>query len=192
MKRERQAWQEKVKGLDPSRFIFLDEANAKTTMTRLYGRGPLGMRVVDHVPDGRWESTTMLAGLAWEGAGPCLTYQGGTDIPTMLTYVKRLLVPVLRPRHIVVMDNLSSHKHRKVAAAIESTGAQVWFLPRYSPDFNPIERMWSKVKAYLRKVAARTKEALFKAIGEALATITAEDARNWTRHAGYNVANNES
>jgi transposase len=110
----------------------------------------------------------------------------------MRTYVERLLAPVLGPEHIVVMDNLSSHKHAEVIASIEPTGAQVWFLPRYSPDFNPIERMWSKVKAYLRKVAARTKEDLIATIGEALATITSQDAQNWTKHAGYASANTES
>lgn len=182
---ERTAWDIKTQGVNPSRYVFLDEANAKTTMTRLYGRAPRGERVVDHVPDGRWSSTTMLAGIDWNGAGPCMTYSGGTDVPTMQAFVEQLLAPVLRPDHIVVMDNLNSHKHADVVAAITATGAQVWFLPRYSPDLNPIEKMWSKMKARLRKVAARTTSALITAIGEALATVTPTDARNWFKHCGY-------
>lgn len=192
MKQEREAWRKKTKRVDPSRYIFLDEANAKTTMSRLYGRAPRGERVEEYIHDCRWESTTMLAGLCWTGSGPCLTYSGGTDIPTMLTYVQRLLLPVLGPEHIVVMDNLTSHKNAEVIAAIESTGAQVWLLPRYSPDLNPIERMWSKVKAYLRKVAARTQEDLITAIRDALAAITPQDAQNWAKHSGYTLTHAKS
>lgn len=154
-------------------------------MTRLYGRAVRGERVKDFVPDGRWSSTTMLAAMNWNGSGPCLTYSGGTDVPTMMAFVEQLLAPQLGPGDIVVMDNLSSHKHRDVLAAIQATGATVRLLPRYSPDLNPIEKMWSKVKAHLRKTAARTAEGLLEAIREALESITASDAQNWYRHCGY-------
>lgn len=182
---ERTAWEAKILGIDPSRFVFLDEANAKTNMTRLYGRALCGQRVNDYQSDARWSSTTMLAAVNWHGAGPCLTYSGGTDVAAMLTFVEQLLAPTLGPENIVVMDNLSSHKHPSVIAAIEATGAKVWFQPRYSPDYNPIEKMWSKVKAILRKISARTTESLLAAIGEALKSITASDAQNWFRHCGY-------
>ena len=114
-----------------------------------------------------------------------MVYSGGTDVQTMQAFVEQLLTPVLKPDHIVVMDNLNSHKHPEVVAAIEATGAQVWFLPRYSPDLNPIEKMWSKVKTRLRKIAARTTSALITAIGETLDTVTASDARSWFKHCGY-------
>lgn len=164
---------------------FLDEANAKTTMTRLHGRAARGQRVKDYVSDGRWSSTTMLAAIHWDGSGPCLTYSGGTDVPTMQAFVEQLLAPELGLDDIVVMDNLNSHKHPDVVAAIEATGAKVWLLPRYSPDLNPIEKMWSKMKARLRKTAARTPETLVEAIREALESITADNARNWYRSCGY-------
>lgn len=182
---ERGEWKQKVAGIKASRFWFLDESNAKTTMTRLHGRAARGQRVKDDVPDGRWSSTTMLAAIHWNGSGPCLTYSGGTDVPTMQTFVEQLLAPELGPDDIVVMDNLNSHKHPDVVAAIEATGASVWPLPRYSPDLNPIEKMWSKMKAHLRKIAARTPEMLVEAIRKALESITAENARNWYRSCGY-------
>jgi transposase len=185
IERERREWAERVHGVDPSRFVFLDETNAKTTMTRLYGRAPRGERVVDYVPDGRWESLTLLATLSLEGATAALTYEGGTDAGTMLSFVEQVLVPTLKPGQIVVMDNLSSHKDADVIAAIQAAGAEVWFLPRYSPDLNPIEEMWSKIKAWLRKTGARAKDALIDAIGEALRRVTPSDAEGWFNHRGY-------
>lgn len=154
-------------------------------MARLYGRAPSGQRVVDYVPDGRWESTTMLAALSCAGSCAALTYEGGTDVMTMLTFAEDVLAPTLGPGTIVAMDNLSSHKDPRVIAALEATGAEVWFIPRYSPDLNPIEHMWSKVKTFLRTVAARTKEALIAAIGDALRAVTGQDAVNWFAHCGY-------
>lgn len=185
IQQERQAWVAQVAAVEPQRFVFVDEANAKTTMARLYGRAPRGQRVVDYVPDGRWESTTMLAALSCAGSCAALTYEGGTDTMTMLTFAEEVLAPTLGPGTIVVMDNLSSHKDPRVIAALEATGAEVWFLPRYSPDLNPIEHMWSKVKACLRKAAARTTEALIAAIGQALRAVTGQDAVNWFAHCGY-------
>ncbi len=154
-------------------------------MTRLYGRAPCGERVIDHVPDGRWESLTMLSALRYDGRTTAMVYEGGTDILAMQTYVEVFLATTLGPGDIMVMDNLSSHKNAEVVAMIEATGAEVWFLPRYSPDYNPIEEMWSKVKAYLRKVEARSRKTLINAIGKAHESVTAQDAVGWFEHCGY-------
>jgi transposase len=185
IEQERQAWAVRVQDIDLDLFVFLDQTNAKTTMTRLYGRAPRGERVVGYVPDGRWESLTLMAALSREGAAAALTYEGGTDAGAMLSFVEQVLVPTLRPGQIVVLDNLSSHKDPAVIAAIQAAGAAVWFLPRYSPDLNPIEAMWSKIKAWLRKTGARTKEALIDAIGTALRQVTPKDAEGWFKHCGY-------
>ena len=156
-------------------------------MTRLYGRALRGERVIDHVPDGRWESLTMLSALRFDGRMTTMVYEGGTDILAMLTYVEIFLATLLGPGDIVVMDNLSSHRNAEVLAMIEATGAEVWFLPRYSPDYNPIENMWSKVKAYLRKVEARSRKKRVNAIGKAHQSVTAKDAAGWFAHCGYPV-----
>ena len=187
VQKERKAWCKKTRGVDPQRFVFLDESNAKTNMTRLYGRALRGERVIDHVPDGRWESLTMLSALRFDGRMTTMVYEGGTDILAMLTYVEIFLATLLGPGDIVVMDNLSSHRNAEVLAMIEATGAEVWFLPRYSPDYNPIENMWSKVKAYLRKVEARSRKKLVNAIGKAHQSVTAKDAAGWFAHCGYPV-----
>jgi transposase len=183
--RERQEWLADVEGVAPGRLIFLDQSNAKTDMTRRYGRAPRGERVLGYVPDGRYESMTMLSALDYEGTTHCVVYEGGTDVPVMRTIVEECLAPALSPRDIVSMDNLAAHHNPEVVAAIEATGAEVWFLPRYSPDMNPVEPMWSKVTAYLQKAAARTKQDLLDAIGKALDTITPTDAKNWYQHCGY-------
>ncbi len=185
VQKERKAWCKKIRGVDPQRFVFLDESGAKTNMTRLYGRAPRGERVIDYVPDGRWESLTMLSALRFDGRTTAMVYEGGTDILAMQTYVESFLAATLGTGDIVVMDNLSSHRNAEVVTMIEATGAEVWFLPRYSPDYNPIEEMWSKVKAYLRKIEARSKKALIHAIGKAHETVTAQDAAGWFAHCGY-------
>jgi len=174
-----------VAGIDPDRFVVLDESNAKTNMTRTYGRAPRGQRVVDHAPAGVYSSTTMLAALRRDGTIAALAYEGGTDVAVMEAFVAQPLRRILRPGDIVVMDNLASHKSASVVAALEAAGATVWFLPEYSPDLNPIEMMWSKVKNLLRTLAARTKEALIEAIGTALRAVTETDAANWFAHCGY-------
>ena len=172
---------------DARKLVFLDESNAKTNMTRLYGRSPAGQRFYDSVPDGRYESVTMLPALTYAGAGPSLVYNGGTDVGTMLTYVKHLLSSILSAGMTVLMDNLSAHKNEQVVAAIEATGAEVVFIPRYSPEFNPIEEMWSKIKSKLRSFKARTRDFLDEAIGLALETVTESDAHGWFAHAGYST-----
>lgn len=181
----RQEWSEWMGAVDPDRFVFLDESHAKTTMTRRYGRAPRGERVVDHVPAGKYHSTTMLGALRHDGTVAAMVYEGGTDVAVMQAFAERDLRRILRPGDVVVMDNLSAHKDAGVIAAIESAGAIVCHLPPYSPDLNPIEAMWSKVKEVLRSLKARTAEALLDAIGVALRSVTTADAEGWFLHCGY-------
>ncbi len=154
-------------------------------MTRTYGRAPRGQRVVDHVPAGKYHSTTMMGALRLDGTVAAMVYEGGTDVPVMEAFAETELRRIVRPGDIVVMDNLSAHKDPTVIRAIEWSGASVWYLPPYSPDFNPIEPMWSKVKEILRSLKARTAEALLDAIGVALGSVTGDDARGWFAHCGY-------
>jgi transposase len=185
VQRQRREWQERAKDIEPARFIFLDQTNAKTTLTRVFARAPRGQRVHEYVPDGRWQSLTLMGTLGYWGGTTALVYEGGTDIVAMETFMEKILAPVLDPQHIVVLDRLSSHMDLGVTKAVWKTGAGVWHLPPYSHDFNPNEKMWSKLKAYLRKVKPRDVETLIKAIGDGLKTITADDAQGWFAHCGY-------
>jgi transposase len=168
-----------VKMLDPERLIFLDESAATTTLTRLRGRAPQGERVVAAVPQGHWCVTTMIGAIGLSGVKAGLMFEGATDTIAFATFVDEVLVPQLQPGDIVVMDNLSSHKAACIRASIERAGAQVWFLPAYSPDLNPIEKMWAKVKTLLRSAAKRTKETLWGAICEAFRKVTAQDCHGF-------------
>ena len=185
VQKEREEWKRKTADVDPRCLKFLDQTNAKTTMTRLYGRAPRGQRVREFVPDGRWKSLTLMGTLGYAGDTTAFTYEGGTDVMAMLTFVEGILGLELRRGHILVLDRLASHLEPTVVAAIKKTGAQVWHLPPYSHDFNPIEQMWSKVKAYLRKMKPRDNDSLNVTIAEALNTVTATDAMNWFAHCGY-------
>lgn len=185
VKAQREAWREKTAGLDLNRLVFLDESGAKTNMTRLYGRSFGGRRLVDAAPHGHWCTTTMLSAMRLDGSTAAMVIEEPTDADVFEAYVVQVLIQSLRPGDIVVMDNLPPHKKPGVIAAIQAAGAAVWFLPPYSPDLNPIEKMWSKIKAYLRKVKARTPAALFDAIAAALLTVTASDAFNWFASCGY-------
>jgi transposase len=169
------------------RFLFIDESSAKTNMTRLYGRAPRGIRVYDSIPNGRWETTTMIAAVGRNGPQAPWVLEGALDGDAFLVYVEKVLVPTLEPTDIVVMDNLSVHKNPAARAAILQAGAAIWDLPPYSPDLNPIEKMWSKVKACLRKAKARDPETLCQAVGNALAQVTLEDTQNWFASCGYNL-----
>lgn len=182
---QREAWRERTAGIDPGRFVFLDQSQARTNMARRYGRSRRGERVVDHVAQRHWSSTTMLSALRRDGNTPTMVYEGGTDAMAMRTFIDWQLAETLGPGDIVALDNLAAHKTSEVVEAIEATGAEVWFLPPYSPDLSPIELMWSKVKSSLRKTAARTKDALSQAIGQALRTVDAADAAGWFAHCGY-------
>lgn len=182
MSEQRELWRTRIASIDPARLIFLDETAVKTTMTRQYGRAPRGWRAVDEVPCGRWHTTTLIGAITVQGARAAMLIEGATDSAVFETYVERVLVPELRPGMIVVLDNLSPHKSARVAQLIEHAGAQLWPLPPYSPDFNPIELMWSKVKTLLRAAKARNEEDLFEATARVLQRITPSDARAWFRH----------
>jgi transposase len=165
--------------------VVYDESSAKTNMTRLYGRRFDGRRLVEACPHGYWQTTTMLSSLRLDGATAAMSLEGAVDAPAFEAYVEQVLLPTLKAGDIFLLDNLQVHKSAKVKALIESVGAEIWFLPPYSPDYSPIERMWSKVKAILRKIKARTQPVLETAIGTALAAVTPQDAAGWFKHCGY-------
>ena len=154
-------------------------------MTRLWGRAPRGERVHASAPAGRWQSTTMISSIRLDGSTACMTIPGATDTEVFRSYVQDVLCPTLRRGDLVIMDNLAPHKSDPTLRLIRKAGAKVLFLPAYSPDLNPIEKMWSKVKALLRSAEARTPEDLVSAIGNALAKVTAKDALNWFISCGY-------
>jgi transposase len=154
-------------------------------MTRLRGRAPKGERAHARTPHGHWQTTTMMSSIRLDGTTACMTLEGATDTESFRAYVKMVLGPTLRTGDVVVMDNLSPHKSDPTLALIRAAGAQVLFLPPYSPDLNPIEKMWSKIKALLRAMEARTPEDLVRAIGQALAQVTAQDALGWFASCGY-------
>ena len=154
-------------------------------MTRLRGRALRGKRVHASAPCGRWRTTTMISSIRLDGTTACMTIDSPTDTEVFRTYVAKVLCPTLRKGDIVIMDNLSSHKNSLTLELIQEAGAMALFLPAYSPDFNPIEKMWSKVKNTLRSAEARTPEDLQPAIGQALAKVTAKDARGWFACCGY-------
>jgi transposase len=154
-------------------------------MTRLRGRALRGQRVLASQPQGHWQTTTLLASLRLDGSTACMTIEGATDTEVFQTYVRVVLGPTLRPGDLVVMDNLSAHKHDPTLRLIEQAGASIRFLPAYSPDLNPIEKMWSKVKELLRAAEARTEKALEAAIAAALACVTPQAAMNWFASCRY-------
>ena len=155
-------------------------------MTRLRGRAPKGERLVCHAPHGHWRTTTMISSVRLDGTSACMTIEGATNTEVFYAYVREVLVPSLRRGDIVVMDNLGAHKNERTIALIEEAGAEVRFLPAYSPDLNPIEMMWSKVKALLRKAQARNHPDLLAAIASSLNAITPQDALGWFAACGYN------
>jgi transposase len=167
------------------RLVFLDESAAKTNMTRLRGRVRGGGRLHDHAPSGHWHAVTMLGSIRLDGVTSCLVIEGATDSDVFREYVRQALGPTLRPGDIVICDNLAAHRDLEAQKLIEARGAELRFLPAYSPDLNPIEMMWSKVKAHLRQAKARTDSDLLAAIGQALHTVSASDAQGFFRHAGY-------
>jgi len=184
---KRQEWSKRTEDIDPKRLVFIDEMGITTKMTRLYARAPANVRVYTDVPHRHYQSLTVLGGMRLGGAGnlPVMVYPGGTTTERMLEYVTGTLADVLEKGSIVVADNLASHKANRVREAVEEQDAEIWFLPPYSPDLNPIERMWSKAKTWLRKTKAKTEEVLRKAASEAIATVTNSDIRNWFDHADY-------
>jgi transposase len=185
VKRRREDWEDSLPGLDLERLVFLDECGVNLLMARLYGRCPRGERLVDAMPDGRWQSYTLVSAVRLEGALAPLLLPCAIDGESFATYVEQTLVPELRPGDILAMDNLPVHKSERVARAVAAAGCTLVFLPPYSPDFNPIEPMWSKVKAWLRKAAARTFDALVEAVRQALLAVTPEDCEGYFEHCGY-------
>jgi len=157
-------------------------------MHRLYGRGPIGERVLESVPYRHYESTTLLSVISLQGPVANLVYKGGTDVPVLEAFIDSELSKVLRSGDVLVMDNLPSHKSALIQQKLAKLGVQVEMLPPYSPDFNPIENMFSKVKAYLKKVMQTATAPLWQLIGDALATITPNDAAGFFRHCGYQAA----
>jgi len=156
-------------------------------MTRLRGRAPVGERLVDKTPHGHWKTTTLIAALGIEGVRCSTVVDGAVNADLFEAFIEQVLVPELRPGDLVVMDNLSSHKRTRTRELIEAAGATLEYLPPYSPDFNPIEMIFSKVKQLLRSLACRTREALWNAMQSVLDQITASDASNCFRHCGYTL-----
>jgi transposase len=171
--------------MDASHFVFLDETGTATNMTRRYGRAPRGQRVVDAVPHGHWLTTTFVAGLRESGVIAPLVVDGPMRGALFRAYVEQMLAPALSPGDVVVLDNLAAHKVAGVAEAIRAVGASLLYLPPYSPDLNPIEQLFSKLKALLRKAGLRTKEVLWTTIGELLDEFSTEECRNYLRNCGY-------
>lgn len=165
--------------------MFIDETGASTKMARRYGRSPRGERCRAPVPHGHWKTTTFVGALRLEGMTAPMILDGAMHGDAFLAYVEQVLVPTLIPGDIVVMDNLPAHKPTAVRKAIEAAGAELRFLPPYSPDFNPIEMAFSKFKAFLKKTAARTKEDLWDAIAQAIDTFTPQECKNYFAAAGY-------
>ena len=171
--------------MDPARFVFVDETGSHLGLTRMYARAPRGERARGSAPRNRGRNRTTISSVTLEGMGPGLLVEGGMTTRGFEAYVEHLLAPTLRPGQIVVMDNLKQHRSDRTRDLIEARGAELWLLPSYSPDLNPIEEAFSKLKALLRTAAARTHEALVAAIWAALRAITPADARGYFTHCGY-------
>jgi transposase len=183
VREKRRAFRRKIVPIEAGRLVFVDETGVTTAMTPAYGRAPRGERVEASAP-ASWESVTVIAALGLDGVRAPLALPGAVNAATFEAYVEQVLVPALRPGDVVVFDNLSSHLGPAVFEAIERAGARVLPLPPYSPDYTPIEEMFSKLKELLRRIGARAKEHLYDAIGEGLREVTAQDILGWFRHAG--------
>jgi len=182
---KRAQWRASQKHIDPEKVIFLDETWAKTNMTRRYGRSQVGTRLIEKTPSGRWETTTFLGALRSTGFIAPLTVDGAINGPLFRAWVEQHLAPVLETGDVVVMDNLSSHKVAGVREAIEAVGAEVRYLPPYSPDLNPIELAFAKFKKLLRDGAERTVDKLWDLCGRVLDEFTETECRNYFQHCGY-------
>jgi transposase len=181
----RRRWTEDQPSLDPARLVFIDETGTSTNMTRLRGRARRGARLVGRVPHGHWKITTFVAGLRCDAVTAPFVIDRPMNGPIFRTYLERCLIPTLTPGDIVIMDNLSSHKVAGVREAIEAAGARLVYLPPYSPDLNPIEQLFAKLKALLRKAAERSIDALWATIGKLLDAFSPQECANYLRHSGY-------
>lgn len=186
---EREAYCREIQAVDPTRLVFLDEAAVLTNLTRRMARAPRGERAYGSAPR-NWKRLTVLGAVSCDGVAGVMTVPSGTTTEVFVDFLNTRLLPVLReqkPDAILVMDNLSAHKSAAVRQVIEAAGLSLRYLPRYSPDFSPIEPCWSKIKTVLRAVAARTVEVLKDEVAKAVASVTAEDIRAWFRHCGYSA-----
>jgi transposase len=184
---ERDEFSKEIAAVDPNRLVFLDESGILTNMTRRTARAPIGERACGEAPV-NWKRLTVLGALGLDGVVTMTAVTTGTTIPVFVDFLQTSVLPVLReqkPGAIIVMDNLSAHKNQAVKDAIAAAGLTLRYLPRYSPDFSPIEPCWSKIKTTLRAVAARTVESLRAALDTATADVTADDAAGWFGHCGY-------
>lgn len=187
MQAARREWIERQPTLDVTKLVFLDETGASTNMTRTRGRAPKGVRCVASVPHGHWKTTTFIAGLRYHDITAPMVLDGPMDGEAFLVYVRTFLCPTVHPGDIVIADNLPSHKVAGVRDAIEVAGATLRYLPPYSPDLNPIEKLFSKLKTLLRKAAKRSVDALWNEIGQLLKRFSPEECTNYFQSSGYHV-----
>jgi transposase len=183
----RALWWQEVVQLAATRLVFVDESGSHVAMTPAYARAPRGQRANAALPKNRGENTTIMGALSLAGWQVAMTIEGAADTAAFEVFIEHALRPTLRPGQIVIMDNLSIHKSQRVRQLIEEAGCTLLFLPTYSPDLNPIELAWSKLKAFLRRAAARRRDLLETAIGWGLNTITPQDAKHWFQHVGYHL-----
>jgi transposase len=182
---KRRIWYRIVSNFDARRLVFIDESGANIMLARRYGRAPQGERSHGTAPRNYGQNLTLVAALSLEGLDAPMLLDGAMDGVAFDRYVSEILVPTLRPHQLVILDNLAVHKRASVRQAIAAAGCRVLFLPSYSPDFNPIEQVFSKIKAYIRRVGARTRKALEEAIGQAIDLVTPADANGYFSHCGY-------
>lgn len=187
MAQKRQRFPAQIRKHAVQDLVFIDESGVRTDLTRAYGRAPKGERVREAVPHGHWQTLTIVGALTTVGVQASMTVDAATDTDIFLTFLQPVLVPTLRPGQVVVLDNLRAHKHRKVRTLLRTHRCRLVSLPPYSPDLNPIELAWSKLKTFLRAAKARLQPALEQAVGTGLRTITAQNAQGWFRHCGYAV-----
>jgi transposase len=173
--------------VEAKQLVFVDEMGMNTSLSPVYAWAKKGQRALCSVPRNRGKNTTVLSSMSVRGMGPSLTVEGATTSAVFEAYVEQVLAPTLRKGQVVVMDNLSAHKGERIRELIEERGCELIYLPSYSPDFNPIEEAFSKIKGLVRKAEARTKEALLEAIGWALSAVTTDDARGFFEHCGYRM-----
>ena len=184
----RRQWRAWLPIRDVRQYVFLDECGVTTDLLRRYGRCLRGTRLHDHTPCGHWQTHTVIAALRVDGVSAPAVFDGPIDNPSFLAYVDQVLVPTLRPGDVVVLDNLAVHKQADVRAAIEGIGAHLRFLPPYSPDFNPIEQAFAKLKAFLRAALPRSFDHVNALVATALGLFSPTECRNYVRHCGYRVA----
>lgn len=185
MKLKREEWERCMPGLDLDKLVFFDEIGVNTKMVRLHGRCPQGQRLIDFAPAGHYSNSTLMSGMRLDGIVAPMLLDGPVNGETFAGYVEQCLAPALEPGDILIIDNLPAHKSARVTAAVEGAGCVLVYLPPYSPDFNPIENMWSKVKASVRAAAARTLDAVVKAVSVALHSVTLSDREGYFSHCGY-------